>query len=259
MAKTKRDLPVLAFKSQQAWDDWLASQAVDSKGLWLKLAKKSSGIASVSKPEAVDIALCHGWIDGQLDSFDDQYSLVRFTPRRQTSKWSERNRTRALQLVDIGSHAPRRREGDRTGAKGRTVGRCLCAAKHGRGPRRSPGGARQEQEGGQVFRNAQRRQSLRDPLPRPQREEAGDPGGSESRNSSRCWRLEKPSIRRSPNAKTRSWSPIGPEGTKRAGVEKYCFISLSFRPFGARTPPRSRPPHPWRLAANWKRAADCGL
>ena len=106
MAKTKRDLPVLAFKSQQAWDDWLASQAVDSKGLWLKLAKKSSGIASVSKPEAVDIALCHGWIDGQLDSFDDQYSLVRFTPRRQTSKWSERNRTRALQLVDMGRMLP---------------------------------------------------------------------------------------------------------------------------------------------------------
>ena len=72
----------------------------------MKLAKKSSGIASVSKPEAVDIALCHGWIDGQLDSFDDQYSLVRFTPRRQTSKWSERNRTRALQLIKSGRMLP---------------------------------------------------------------------------------------------------------------------------------------------------------
>ncbi|HET7889276.1 MAG TPA: hypothetical protein VFL62_23855, partial [Bradyrhizobium sp.] len=88
MAKTKRDLPVIAFKSQVAWHDWLASQAVDCKGVWLKLAKKSSGIVSVSKAEAVDTALCHGWIDGQLDSFDDQHSLVRFTPRRQTSKWS---------------------------------------------------------------------------------------------------------------------------------------------------------------------------
>jgi uncharacterized protein YdeI (YjbR/CyaY-like superfamily) len=106
MAKTKRDLPVLAFKSQVAWDDWLASQAVDSKGLWLKLAKKSSGIVSVSKAEAVDTALCRGWIDGQLDSFDDQYSLVRFTPRRQTSKWSERNRTRALQLIKSGQMLP---------------------------------------------------------------------------------------------------------------------------------------------------------
>jgi uncharacterized protein YdeI (YjbR/CyaY-like superfamily) len=101
MAKAKRDLPVVAFKSQQAWDSWLTSQSPDSKGLWLKLAKKSSGIASVSKPEAIDTALCHGWIDGQLDSFDDDYWLIRFTPRQSTSKWSEKNRTRALELVKL--------------------------------------------------------------------------------------------------------------------------------------------------------------
>jgi uncharacterized protein YdeI (YjbR/CyaY-like superfamily) len=96
MVKAKRDLPVIAFKSQQAWDAWLTSQAARSKGLWLKLAKKSSGIASVSKREAIDTALCHGWIDGQLDSFDDDCWLIRFTPRQSTSKWSEKNRTRAL-------------------------------------------------------------------------------------------------------------------------------------------------------------------
>jgi uncharacterized protein YdeI (YjbR/CyaY-like superfamily) len=101
MAKAKRDLPVVAFKSQQAWDSWLTSQPADSNGLWLKLAKKSSGIASVSKPEAIDTALCHGWIDGQLDSFDDDYWLIRFTPRQSTSKWSEKNRTRALELVRL--------------------------------------------------------------------------------------------------------------------------------------------------------------
>jgi uncharacterized protein YdeI (YjbR/CyaY-like superfamily) len=106
MAKTKRDLPIVAFKSQQAWDDWLASQRADSKGLWLKLAKKSSGIVSVSKPEAIDTALCHGWIDGQIDSLDDKYWLVRFTPRRPASKWSERNRTRVLQLVELGRMRP---------------------------------------------------------------------------------------------------------------------------------------------------------
>jgi uncharacterized protein YdeI (YjbR/CyaY-like superfamily) len=101
MAKAKRDLPVVAFKSQQAWDSWLTSQPANSNGLWLKLAKKSSGIASVSKPEAIDTALCHGWIDGQLDSFDDDYWLIRFTPRQSTSKWSEKNRTRALELVKL--------------------------------------------------------------------------------------------------------------------------------------------------------------
>jgi uncharacterized protein YdeI (YjbR/CyaY-like superfamily) len=101
MADVKRDLPVLAFKSQQAWDTWLASQPVRSKGLWLKLAKKSSGIASVSKAEALDCALCHGWIDGLLDRFDDDFWLIRFTPRQATSKWSEKNRTRALQLIEL--------------------------------------------------------------------------------------------------------------------------------------------------------------
>jgi uncharacterized protein YdeI (YjbR/CyaY-like superfamily) len=101
MGKARRDLPVIAFKSQQAWDAWLTSQPAESKGLWLKLAKKSSGISSVSKPEAIDMALCHGWIDGQLDSFDDSYWLIRFTPRQSGSKWSEKNRVRALQLVEL--------------------------------------------------------------------------------------------------------------------------------------------------------------
>jgi uncharacterized protein YdeI (YjbR/CyaY-like superfamily) len=106
MGKATRDLPVVAFKSQQAWDNWLTSQPVQSKGLWLKLAKKSSGMASVSKPEAVDTALCHGWIDGQLDSFDDNYWLIRFTPRQSASKWSEKNRARALELVELGRMKP---------------------------------------------------------------------------------------------------------------------------------------------------------
>ena len=106
MGKAKRDLPVIAFKSQQAWDAWLTSQPAQSKGLWLKLAKKSSGIASVSKAEAIETALCHGWIDGQLDSFDESYWLIRFTPRQSASKWSEKNRARALQLVELDRMRP---------------------------------------------------------------------------------------------------------------------------------------------------------
>jgi len=106
MAKTKRDVPIIAFKSQQAWNDWLASHAADSEGLWLKLAKRTSRVLCVSTPEAIDTALCHGWIDGQLDSFDENYSLVRFTPRRPSSRWSERNRARALQLIEMGRMLP---------------------------------------------------------------------------------------------------------------------------------------------------------
>ena len=101
MPKAPRDLPVIAFSSQQAFDVWLASQPGDCRGLWLKIAKKSSGIASISRAEAVDSALCHGWIDGQLDSFDSNYWLIRFTPRQSTSKWSEINRARAQELVAL--------------------------------------------------------------------------------------------------------------------------------------------------------------
>jgi uncharacterized protein YdeI (YjbR/CyaY-like superfamily) len=120
MAKARRDLPVIAFKSQQAFEAWLAEQPDNSRGLWLKIAKKSSGILSVSRDEAVDAALCHGWIDGQLDSFDDEYWLIRFTPRQSTSIWSEKNRARALQLRELGlMRASGLREIERAKADGR--------------------------------------------------------------------------------------------------------------------------------------------
>jgi uncharacterized protein YdeI (YjbR/CyaY-like superfamily) len=89
MTKTKRDLPIIAFKSQQAWNTLLAAQAASSECLWLKLAKKSSALCLFQSPRQSIPRLCRGWIDGQLDSFDDKYSMVRFTPRRQASKWSE--------------------------------------------------------------------------------------------------------------------------------------------------------------------------
>ncbi len=106
MPKASRDLPVVAFSSQHAFVVWLASQPADCRGLWLKIAKKASGIASISRAEAVDSALCHGWIDGQLDSFDGNYWLIRFTPRQPASKWSEINRARAQELVAHGRMRP---------------------------------------------------------------------------------------------------------------------------------------------------------
>jgi uncharacterized protein YdeI (YjbR/CyaY-like superfamily) len=165
MAKAKRDLPVIAFKSQQAWEAWLASQPADSKGLWLKLAKKSSGIASVSRQEAVDAALCHGWIDGQLDAFDDEFWLIRFTPRQSASKWSEKNRTRALELVKLRRMRPAGlREIDRAKKDGR-----WDAAYAPQSTAEVPGARRDfEEQGGKKFlRNARQRQPFRDPLPSP--------------------------------------------------------------------------------------------
>ncbi|MEH2510626.1 uncharacterized protein YdeI (YjbR/CyaY-like superfamily) [Nitrobacteraceae bacterium AZCC 1564] len=101
-AKPSRDLPIKAFASLEAWESWLKAQPGTSRGVWLKLAKKSAKAASVSRQEAIDGALCHGWIDGQLDKFDEDWWLVRFTPRKASSKWSGKNRDRALALMKEG-------------------------------------------------------------------------------------------------------------------------------------------------------------
>ncbi len=107
MTEERAGLPVLAFADAAALDDWLESQPETSRGLWIKFAKAGTGIASVTKAEAIDAALCHGWIDGQLDKYDDQYWLVRFTPRKARSKWSEVNRARATELLEAGQVRPR--------------------------------------------------------------------------------------------------------------------------------------------------------
>jgi uncharacterized protein YdeI (YjbR/CyaY-like superfamily) len=106
MPKANSDLPIIAFASAAEFDAWLAEQPLTSKGIWLKLAKKGSGVASVSQPEAIECALCHGWIDGQLDKFDTQHWLIRFTPRKPKSKWSEKNRAKALKLIEQGRMPP---------------------------------------------------------------------------------------------------------------------------------------------------------
>jgi uncharacterized protein YdeI (YjbR/CyaY-like superfamily) len=113
-------LPILAFESASALDTWLAGHHDDAAGIWLKLAKKGSGIPSVSYSEAVDVALCHGWIDGQKGSFDDEYWLQRLTPRKPGSKWSRINTQRAAALTESGRMRPAGlREVERAKADGR--------------------------------------------------------------------------------------------------------------------------------------------
>lgn len=99
-------LPVLPFRSQAAWEAWLTKQHQKSTGLWLKLAKKDSGVPSVTYPEAVESALCFGWIDGQKQPFDEQYWLQRFTPRRPRSKWSKINCEKIEALQKAGRLQP---------------------------------------------------------------------------------------------------------------------------------------------------------
>jgi uncharacterized protein YdeI (YjbR/CyaY-like superfamily) len=95
-------LPVLTFGNGESFEEWLAQQPADAGGAWLKLAKKSARVPGLTRSEAIDAALCHGWIDGQLDRYDDANWLVRFTPRRAHSKWSEVNRSRATELLSEG-------------------------------------------------------------------------------------------------------------------------------------------------------------
>ncbi|MDQ5811924.1 MAG: YdeI/OmpD-associated family protein [Actinomycetota bacterium] len=114
------DLPVISFASRDAWEAWLQEQHATSEGLWLKFAKKDSGVETVTYSEAVEAALCYGWIDGQKASFDDHYWLQRFTPRRPRSKWSKINRQKATELIERGEMKPAGlREVERAKADGR--------------------------------------------------------------------------------------------------------------------------------------------
>jgi uncharacterized protein YdeI (YjbR/CyaY-like superfamily) len=117
---TPADDPVLPFGSQAAWEAWLAEQHATADGVWVKMAKKASGIASVTHAEALESALCYGWIDGRRNRLDDRWFLQRFTPRRARSNWSAINRAKAEQLIREGRMQPAGlREIERARADGR--------------------------------------------------------------------------------------------------------------------------------------------
>lgn len=96
----------MSFESLTPLETWLGAQTGEHRGIWLKLAKKDSGIASVSRQEAIDAGLCFGWIDGLINGFDTDSYLLRFTPRRPKSKWSLINVERAEALIAAGRVRP---------------------------------------------------------------------------------------------------------------------------------------------------------
>ena len=104
MGKTQQ--PVLFFATPAKLEAWIDEHGEDSDGIWLKFAKKDSGIESVVYAEAVEIALSYGWIDGQAKRHDDHHYLQRFTPRRSRSKWSKINREKAERLMAEGRMRP---------------------------------------------------------------------------------------------------------------------------------------------------------
>jgi uncharacterized protein YdeI (YjbR/CyaY-like superfamily) len=98
--------PIRSFRDRNSWVAWLEKNHAASPGVWLRLAKKSSHKKSVSYDDAVEVALCYGWIDGQAKGEDENYSLQKFTPRAKRSSWSRRNRERAIALIESGRMKP---------------------------------------------------------------------------------------------------------------------------------------------------------
>nr|WP_246406778.1 YdeI/OmpD-associated family protein [Modestobacter versicolor] len=95
-----------AFATPADFDAWLAAEHDRAPGLFLKMAKKASGIPSITAPEAVEVALCHGWIDGRGNRVDDVWFTVRYTPRRPRSVWSQKNVQTVARLVADGRMRP---------------------------------------------------------------------------------------------------------------------------------------------------------
>jgi uncharacterized protein YdeI (YjbR/CyaY-like superfamily) len=106
MTEAKKGLPIRAFKSSREWAAWLDRNHAESRGVWLRYFKKDSGVASINYAQALDEALCHGWIDGQGKKHDDKSWLQKYTPRRPGSVWSKRNTRHAARLIKAGRMRP---------------------------------------------------------------------------------------------------------------------------------------------------------
>ncbi|MDB5298243.1 MAG: hypothetical protein JWO31_4226 [Phycisphaerales bacterium] len=110
MAKKPTDspggFPVMSFASRAAWEAWLGRNHDGSPGVWIKFAKKGSGLPSVNYAEALDVALCLGWIGGQVKGLDGSHDLHRFTPRTPRSKWSKVNCGKVARLLEAGRMRP---------------------------------------------------------------------------------------------------------------------------------------------------------
>lgn len=92
--------PIVLFETTNEWNAWLRKNHAKASGLWMRLAKKNSGVRSITYFEALDVALCHGWIDGLKKSYDELSWIQRFTPRGPRSGWSRINREKAMALIE---------------------------------------------------------------------------------------------------------------------------------------------------------------
>jgi uncharacterized protein YdeI (YjbR/CyaY-like superfamily) len=100
------DLPVIGFEDCAGWESWLDEHHATAAGAWLRIAKKGASGSTLSYPEALDVALCYGWIDGQKGGLDEEFWLQRFTPRKPRSRWSQINTGKTARLIEAGRMRP---------------------------------------------------------------------------------------------------------------------------------------------------------
>lgn len=102
----KDKILILEFENQESWDIWLSEHYDDLNGVWLKFAKKGSGVRTISYSEALETALAYGWIDSRKSAYDEKYFLLKFSPRGLKSVWSKVNRYKAMELIRLGKMKP---------------------------------------------------------------------------------------------------------------------------------------------------------
>lgn len=102
MNNKAKDIQIFTFNNAKEWEDWLGKNYTLQEGVWVKIAKIGSGIASVTIQDALDVALCYGWIDGLRKSYDEKYYLQKYTPRRPRSFWSKVNIGKVQVLIEDG-------------------------------------------------------------------------------------------------------------------------------------------------------------
>ena len=161
------------FEDAEAFEAWLETHGGVADEVWVRMAKKATGIASLDWTRGVEVALCFGWIDGKAKRIDDQWYMQRFTPRRPASLWSKVNRLKVEALTASGRMRPAGLAEVRAGAGRRALGAGLRRPGDGDRPRRPRGGARRGGPDRDV-RRAERHEPLRDPPPRPDGQDAGD-------------------------------------------------------------------------------------
>jgi uncharacterized protein YdeI (YjbR/CyaY-like superfamily) len=190
MTEKRSGLPVLGFADQRSFERWLAAQPADAVGVWIKFAKKAATRAKLTKTEAIDAALCHGWIDGKLEKYDDQHWLVRFTPRKSRSKWSALNRNRALTLIKEGRMRPAGfAQIEAAKADGRWEG-AYAPASRAEVPIDLQKALDDNPKASAFLCNIEQSKSLRNPVSNRQRQKSRDEGAQDCgiRSHARAWR-----------------------------------------------------------------------